>query len=134
MAPASQAHCLAQLSLGCPTATLALGDLVTSPRGSSLGPIPSPARENPSPGSHGAVDGCATLPQGLQQDLGAAEELAEHHLPSQKVGQAAEPLCPRAWGHHASEQRALAGAEEPSLEKQRAHGAAERHCARLVSP
>lgn len=32
-------------SLGCPTATLHSGDLMTSPGGSSLDPIPSPARE-----------------------------------------------------------------------------------------
>lgn len=80
------------------------------------------------------MGGYATLPQGLQQDLRAAEEPAKHHVPSQKAEEAAEPLCPRAWGHHPSGQWALAGAEEPSLEKRRAQDAAGGHRARLVSP
>lgn len=77
----------ARLSPECPTATVALGGLHDFPQGCSLGPIPSLARENPSPGGCGEVGGCVPLPQGLWWDPGAGEEPEEHCLPSRTGGE-----------------------------------------------
>lgn len=47
------------------------------------------------------MGGCATPPQGLQQDSGTAEEPAEHHLsPPKKEGRQQSHSAPRARGHH----------------------------------
>lgn len=79
------------------------GHVVTSPRGSGLGPIPRPARENPSPGSHGAVRGCGH--SRIRREAGQTL-----HPSSQTGVEAAQLLCPRQSGHHTPQQWAHARA------------------------
>lgn len=62
---------------------------------------------------------CVHPQQGLWWHLEAGEELAKCHLPSQTGGEAAEPLRPRASGHHTPGWWVLAGVKEPTPEKGR---------------
>lgn len=99
------------------------GNVVTSPRGSGLGPIPSPASRQAATGQWEAVT-----------TSGSGEELAKLYPSSPRGGEAAGLLCPRESGHHTPWQWALAGAKEPFQEKQRADSTGGRLSARLVSP